>query len=60
METLEAMQEDHFSSIPESARSALLHPLLVVLIEGNPSKAVILINDDKPLACQTKVPSFVL
>lgn len=62
VETLGAMQEDqaHFSSIPESVRSALSHPLLVVLIEGNPSKAVILMNGGRPFACQTEVPAFVL
>ena len=41
--------------------SALFHRLLAWLIEGNLSKAVILMNYDKPFACrQADVPAFLL
>lgn len=34
--------------------------LLAWLIEGNLSKVVMLMNYDKPFACQAEVPAFLL
>lgn len=50
----------HYGSLLRAACSALFHRLLVVLIDGSLSKAVILMNDDKPFACPADVPALVL
>lgn len=40
--------------------SALFQRRLARLVEGNLSRAVILMNYDKPFACQAEVPAFLL